>query len=103
MSDILVIGASSLTGKHFCEYARSKGANVREAGMRNLRSLSAELAEPHDYIVNFAALNVVAPSWMYPSDYLFTNTYVLTSIVEILKSNVALKRFVQISTPEVYG
>jgi len=99
---LLVIGASSFTGAHFCDYARSKGAEVHEASLRSLKALSAELAEPQEYIVNFAALNVVAPSWEYPSDYLFTNTYALTGVIDMLKDKPLIK-FVQVSTPEVYG
>jgi dTDP-glucose 4,6-dehydratase len=102
-SNLLVIGASSFTGKHFCEYARAKGTDIDEVSLRNLRAVAGILQRDYEWIVNFAALNVVAPSWQYPSDYLFTNTYALTSIVDMLKERKALKRFVQISTPEVYG
>ena len=99
---ILVIGASSFTGSHFITYARAKGAEVFEQSLRNLRSLSAALDQEYDHIVNFAALNVVAPSWQYPSDYLFTNTYAMTAVIDILHRK-PLKSFVQVSTPEVYG
>ena len=99
---ILVIGASSFTGRNFCDYAREKGAEVVEASLRDLKKLSMLLMEPQEYIVNFAALNVVSPSWKYPSDYLFTNVYALTSIIDLLKDK-PLKKFVQISTPEVLG
>lgn len=99
---VLVIGASSFTGKHFCDYARAKGAEVVETGLRDLKKLSQQLHEPQEYVVNFAALNVVAPSWKYPSDYLFTNVYALTSVIDILK-DAKLEKFVQVSTPEVMG
>lgn len=99
---VLVLGASSFTGRHFCRFARDKGATVEEASLRNMRALSATLQGPQDYIVNFAALNMVAPSWKYPSDYLFTNVYALTSIIDLLKDR-PLQAFVQVSTPEVYG
>src|SRR5512146_1114150 len=99
---LLVIGASSFTGSHFCDYARGKGADVHEASLRSMKALAQELSEPQEYIVNFAALNVVAPSWQYPSDYLFTNVYTLTTIIDWLKDK-PLDRFLQVSTPEVYG
>lgn len=99
---LLVIGASSFTGSHFCDYARGKGADVHEASLRSMKALAQELSEPQEYIVNFAALNVVAPSWTYPSDYLFTNVYTLTTIIDWLKDK-PLDRFLQVSTPEVYG
>jgi dTDP-glucose 4,6-dehydratase len=98
----LVIGASSFTGRHFCEYARTRGAQVEEVSLRNLKEVVAAIERNPTHIINFAALNVVAPSWQYPSDYLFTNVYALTSIVDMLKGR-KLERFVQVSTPEVYG
>lgn len=99
---VLVIGASSFTGRHFCEYARTHGADVDEVSLRNLKEVVVAIERNPTHIINFAALNVVAPSWQYPSDYLFTNVYALTSIVDLLKSK-PLERFVQVSTPEVYG
>jgi dTDP-glucose 4,6-dehydratase len=99
---VLVIGASSFTGRHFCDYARLNGAQIEEVSLRNLKEVVAALAHAQPYIVNFAALNVVAPSWQYPSDYLFTNVYALTSVLDFLKDK-SLTRFVQVSTPEVYG
>jgi dTDP-glucose 4,6-dehydratase len=99
---LLVIGASSFTGRHFCDYARLNGAEVSEVSLRNLKEVVAAIERNPTHIINFAALNVVAPSWQYPSDYLFTNVYALTSIVDLLKTRM-LERFVQVSTPEVYG
>ncbi len=99
---VLVIGASSFTGRHFCEYARLNGAQVEEVSLRNLKEVVAAIERNPTHIINFAALNVVAPSWQYPSDYLFTNVYALTSIVDMLKTK-PLERFVQVSTPEIYG
>jgi dTDP-glucose 4,6-dehydratase len=99
---LLIIGASSFTGRHFCKYARLNGAEVSEVSLRNLKEVVAAIERNPTHIINFAALNVVAPSWQYPSDYLFTNVYALTSIVDMLK-NRKLERFVQVSTPEVYG
>ncbi len=54
-------------------------------------------------IVNFAAQSEVAPSWDHPGDWFATNCVALAQLVKPLTSRKYLQRFVQISSPEVYG
>ncbi len=56
-----------------------------------------------DYIVNFAAQSEVAPSWRNPDHWFQTNAVSLTQLANILKSKSYLKKYVHISSPEVYG
>jgi dTDP-glucose 4,6-dehydratase len=56
-----------------------------------------------DYIVNFSAQGMVAQSWGNPGQWFQTNSMALMSLADQLKQESYLKRFVQISTPEVYG
>lgn len=65
----------------------------------------AELIERErpDYIVNFAALSEVATSWEHPVDYYETNAVSLCRFLKPIQQAPYLKRYVQISTPEVYG
>ena len=56
-----------------------------------------------EYIVNFAAQSEVAPSWSYPHHWFQTNAVSLTMLANILKDKLYLKRYVHISSPEVYG
>lgn len=56
-----------------------------------------------DYIVNFAAQSEVAPSWNYPEDWMKTNVESLTILINHLKDKKWLKRYLHISSPEVYG
>jgi dTDP-glucose 4,6-dehydratase len=98
MSKWLVIGASSFTGKHFCEYLRGNGNKVEE---KSLRFWYPET--DHDYVVNFAALNVVAPSWEYPIEYMKVNTSFVPQMARYLQPIKRFKRYIHISTPEVYG
>ena len=56
-----------------------------------------------EYIVNFAAQSEVAPSWKYPHHWFQTNVVSLTSLANRLKEKEYLKRYVHISSPEVYG
>lgn len=56
-----------------------------------------------DYIVNFAAQSEVAPSWKNPGQWFQTNAVSITLLADILKDCKFLKRYVHISSPEVYG
>ncbi len=56
-----------------------------------------------EYIVNFAALNEVAMSWIYPWDYFETNIVSLSRLGQTLKNKKYLKKYLHISSPEVYG
>jgi len=55
------------------------------------------------YIVNFVALSEVAMSWNYPEHFFQTNTISLATLLRGLKDRTYISRFVQISSPEVYG
>ena len=56
-----------------------------------------------EYIVNFAAQSEVAPSWEHPEHWFQTNAVALTSLANLLKDKKFLKKYVHISSPEVYG
>jgi dTDP-glucose 4,6-dehydratase len=58
--------------------------------------------KPH-YVVNFAALGEVPSSFKHPTEHFDTNATGLVRIATALKDMGTLTRFVQISTPEVYG
>ena len=56
-----------------------------------------------EYIINFAAQGMVAESWNAPEQWLMTNTVSAVKLHNHLKDCKFLKKFVQVSTPEVYG
>ena len=56
-----------------------------------------------DYIVNFAAQSEVGPSWENPTQWFQTNAVAITGLANSLKDRQFLKRYVHISSPEVYG
>ncbi|MBF8262507.1 MAG: NAD(P)-bd dom protein [Parachlamydiales bacterium] len=56
-----------------------------------------------EYIVNFAAQSEVAPSWENPHQWFQTNAVAITQLADLLKNLSYLKRYVHISSPEVYG
>ncbi|MFC1767462.1 GDP-mannose 4,6-dehydratase [Candidatus Margulisiibacteriota bacterium] len=56
-----------------------------------------------DYVVNFAAQSEVAPSWKHPDQWFETNAVAITKLANALKERKFLKKYVHISSPEVYG
>ena len=60
-------------------------------------------AEQPTRIVNFAAQSEVAPSWEHPEHWFQTNTVSLALLVNHLRKQKYLRRYLHISSPEVYG
>ena len=56
-----------------------------------------------DYVVNFAAQSMVAESWLYPEHWYQTNVVANVRLHEKLRKFDFLKKYVHVSTPEVYG
>jgi dTDP-glucose 4,6-dehydratase len=105
---ILVIGGSSFSGKHFMEIARNAGHSVVDLS-RPVFDLNIGLTAAAavcvrvsgcENVVNFAALNMVGESWKHAPDYYRTNVVGVSTLVSQLSG---LRKFVQVSTPEVYG
>lgn len=59
--------------------------------------------EKPEYIVNFAAQSEVAPSWEHPEQWFRTNTVALAAMVNHLRKQDYLEKYVHISSPEAYG
>ena len=55
-----------------------------------------------EYIINFAAQGMVAESWVKPVDWFKTNTLSTVNLINEIK-NLKIKKYLHISTPEVYG
>jgi dTDP-glucose 4,6-dehydratase len=60
-------------------------------------------SERPQYIVNFAAQSEVAPSWEHPEHWFQTNTVALALLVNHLRKQDYLQRYLHISSPEAYG
>jgi dTDP-glucose 4,6-dehydratase len=59
--------------------------------------------ERPEAIVNFAAQSEVAPSWERPEHWYETNCVALAKLVNHLRRPASLRRYLHISSPEVYG
>lgn len=129
----LVIGANSFSGSHFVARLLDEGHEVfgvsrsaepafpflprkwREAApgrysffKTNLNHLDYAFEEflAHsrpDFVVNFAAQGMVAQSWDSPWDWYQTNTVGLSTLLDYLRRIPSLRKYVHVSTPEVYG
>lgn len=56
-----------------------------------------------DYIFNFAAQSMVAESWHNPEHWFQTNAVATIKLHDELRKRDYLKKYIHISTPEVYG
>lgn len=59
--------------------------------------------EKPEVIVNFAAQSNVPFSWKHPEQWFTTNCMGIIKLADHLRASKYLKKYIQISTPEVYG
>ncbi len=127
----LVIGSNSFSGSHFVSYLLEQGEEVigvsrspeiaevflpyksqnidrftfvqadLNKDLKKIRSLVLDLKP--DYIVNFAAQAMVAQSWDEPADWYLTNVVSQVRLLEEIRQQSFVKKYVHVSTPEVYG
>ncbi len=105
--EVVGISRSSEKSALFLPYKRTESPHFRFYQIdlnRNFSLLKLLLGEFRpEYIVNFAAQSEVAPSWENPHDWFQTNAVALTQLADLIKDVSYLKRYVHISSPEVYG
>ena len=68
---------------------------------RELLDAIADFGAP--YVVNFAAQSMVAESWEHPDHWYQTNVVANVRLHDGLRKMAGLKKYVHVSTPEVYG
>ncbi|MBF0469615.1 MAG: GDP-mannose 4,6-dehydratase [Desulfamplus sp.] len=56
-----------------------------------------------EYVINFAAQSMVAESWIKPEEWFQTNVVAMVKFHDQLRKFLFIKKYVHISTPEVYG
>ncbi len=129
---IAVIGSNSFSGSDFIDLLLTSGGHdvlgisrspeksaihlpYLTRDLTKFRFLQADLNHATDEIVaaldafgpeaivNYAAQSEVGPSWQYPDHWFQTNTVALARLLKELRQRTYLKRYVHISSPEVYG
>jgi dTDP-glucose 4,6-dehydratase len=127
----LVVGSNSFSGSTFVDYALQQGGRVLGSSRsaepidaflpykwhdqsnfsfhhldlnRDIKEITSLLHDTRpEFVVNFAAQSMVAESWLNPGDWFMTNTVSTIKFHDELRKCDFLKRYVHVSTPEVYG
>ena len=106
-ADVLGISRSAEADEVFLPYkwAPHDRFQFRQLDLnRDLEAIDAAIRDfQAEYVVNFAAQGMVAQSWANPEHWYRTNTVAMVLLHERLRKMPFLKKFVQASTPEVYG
>jgi dTDP-glucose 4,6-dehydratase len=105
--DVIGISRSPEKSELFLPYKKHKSAPFKFYQM-DLNKDNDEIIDLMDsfkpkYIVNFAAQSEVAPSWEHPEHWFQTNVVALSKLTNALRKRDYFKRYVHISSPEVYG
>ena len=132
MKKILIIGSNSFSGSNFINYclnnnyqvvgiSRSNEINkifLRYKLNKNIQNFTFFKCDINkdieklgkiifknkpNYIVNFAAQGMVAESWIKPNDWYQTNIIGQVKLINQIKKFGFIEKFLQFSTPEVYG
>jgi dTDP-glucose 4,6-dehydratase len=133
MKNVLIIGSNSFAGSNFIDFLLNKNFKIygvsrkkeidneylsykKNKNLNNFKFYKINLNLKKDinklikiiknkkipYIVNFAAQGMVAESWINPQDWYMTNV-VSNSILIKKLSKLKIKKYLNFSTPEVYG
>ncbi len=130
MNKVLILGSNSFAGSCFVDYLLNKNLIVYgvsrsnekkinkykfNKNIKNFKFLKADLNKNFDiykkliiknkfkYIVDFLGQGMVAESWENPKDWIKTNIVSKTKLIDFLLTKKFLKKYLRISTPEVYG
>lgn len=132
MRKYLVVGANSFSGSHFVHHLLKQGHDVvglsrspepafpflprlwsTTEGSYTFMQVDLNAPGPNFHselssqrpqvVVNFAAQGMVAQSWEAPWDWYQTNTVALSRFLQQVIELPSIRKYVHISTPEVYG
>ena len=114
----LILGASSFYGSNFAKLVEEKGDvairmwhrpkdghagwDIDDYVYGELGSAPQVYARGADYVVNFISRSLVAESWEHPDAWAQTNVVGMTRLFDDLRQE-RFKKFIHVSTPEVYG
>jgi dTDP-glucose 4,6-dehydratase len=128
---IIVMGSNSFSGASFVDYLLGEGIETigisrspephavflpyKKRNLSGFRFFEMDLnhdlneimkiidKKRPEYVVNFAAQSMVAESWRNPAHWFQTNVVSTIQFHDELRKRDYLKKYVHISTPEVYG
>ncbi len=110
-TDTSVIGCSRSPeyDERFLAYAYKKSQSNRFAfhqldlNKELIQILELVDDQKPDFVINFAAQGEVRNSWKWPEQWFETNCMGVVRLTEGLRKREFLKRYIAVSTPEVYG
>jgi dTDP-glucose 4,6-dehydratase len=106
-NQVVGVSRSPEKGELFLPYKAHQNGNYsfQQLDMNKDMSKIVDLIDSFkpDYVVNFAAQSEVAPSWENPDHWFLTNAVAITRLANALKDRKFVKKYVHISSPEVYG
>lgn len=129
---VFVLGSGSFSGSHFVDHCLDMGAEVRGINrsaetstlflpyLKNKRKANFTFFQCHlvrdterilnliqefepQYVVDFAAQSMVAPSWKDPVLWFETNVIAKVKLHERLRLMKSIEAYLRFTTPEVYG
>lgn len=129
---VLVLASNSFSGASFIDFLLRQGERVigvsrspeahrvflpyrwsgRDAGFSFYQCdlnhdldklMSVVSSEKPSYVVNFAAQSMVGESWKHPDHWFMTNVVSTVRLHERLRHCDFLRKYVHVTTPEVYG
>jgi len=132
MSNVLVLGSNSFAASVLVDELLTKGHVVlgisrslepakiflpykSNINLNSFRFLKIHIYEEYEkltnaidffkpeYIFDFAGQGMVAESWANPSQWYLTNLIAKTKLYDYLRKTASLKKYIRVSTPEVYG
>ena len=112
--EVIGISRSKEPNDIFLPYRKSKGLEVSDHSKKfkfcqlDLNKDTSSIIDIIDlneaeYVVNFASQGMVAQSWKQPVDWYQTNLIGQVALHEKLRQISTIKKYVHITTPEVYG
>jgi dTDP-glucose 4,6-dehydratase len=107
-NDVIGVSRSAERSQAFLRYRRRANLSAYRYFQLDVNRQMRELLgildlERPSWVVNFAAQSEVAPSWEKPEQWFQTNCVALAELVNHLRKQDYLERYLHISSPEVYG
>lgn len=107
-NEVIGVSRSPERSEVFLRYRRRQDLSRYRYFQLDLNTQMPDLLELLDRerperIVNFAAQSEVAPSWEHPEHWFETNCVSLARLVNHLRRQDYLQRYLHVSSPEVYG
>ena len=106
-AEVLGISRSPEPHDSFLPYKQKRGALFRFHQLdlnHHLPQVTSVIQEfKPEYVINFAAQSMVGESWLHPEHWFQTNVMAAVLLHNALRTCAFLKKYVHISTPEVYG